>query len=381
MPPIPCPVCGYDAPGDSCPHCKLEPAETTLREALSGILTNMRAGLTALPRGLFFLGTTRGVKRYLVPPFVLTLVAFALMFLWVWKWVQRLIDWVPSGDAGDLPLGDGWIRDALEWVVRTGVFMWAAQLGGVLLLAVVGSLVVLWAFSIVYEAIAGPFLDEVQGKIEERWFGVNPRNEISRPTSLPVRQCVLWTLLASLPAPAALGVWYFVDARWSWAVLVLGIPTPFLIAARMNREYGKWLMWVIRVEGGTLWVSLKASAIGALILIFFFPLKFIPGVGYLLFGGVAGFTTAITLLDIPFERRQWNLSMRLRFLFSNAGAMIGFGLVASLLFVIPFIGPVLMVPAASIGGLWLVCALDKNPLRPEGRRLPKRPVPGAQPRG
>ena len=204
MLPIPCPICGYDAPGDSCPHCKLEPAETTLRDAFSGILTNVQVGLTALPRGLVFLGTTRGVKRYLVPPFVLTLVAFVLLFMWVWKWVQRLIDWVPAGDGAELPLGDGWIRDGLEWVVRTGVFMWAAQLGGLLLFLVVSSLVVLWAFSIIYEAVAGPFLDEIHGKMEQRWFGFDPAQPKSpeRPNDIPVRQCVLpgrsWQVWPSL---------------------------------------------------------------------------------------------------------------------------------------------------------------------------------------
>ena len=36
---------------------------------------------------------------------------------------------------------------------------------------------------------------------------------------------------------------------------------------------------------------------------------------------------------------------------------------ACLLLAIPVLGPILMVPAASLGGVWLVCRLDKGFLR------------------
>jgi uncharacterized protein involved in cysteine biosynthesis len=346
------------------------PAEPTLARPLAGPLAVVHAGLTAIPRGLLFLSTTRGVKRFLLPPFVLTLCAFALIFAWAWRWTQRLIAWVPQrGQVPDIPLPDGWLHDFIAWLVRTGVFLWLAQLTSVLVFLVVSALVVLWAFSILYEACAGPFLDEIQGRLELRWFGSNPRDELTRPTDLPVRTCMAWSAAAGAGALVALLAWWWLDGPWSWVVLLLGVPAPFLIAALVSREYGKWLVWVVKLEGGTLWVSIKAALVAGLILLGFFPLKFVPVIGYLLFGGVAGFTTALTLLDIPFERRQWPLRMRLRFVFTNLAAMVPFGCVASLLFVIPVVGPALMVPAASIGGLWLVCALDKNALRPPERRV------------
>ena len=46
-----------------------------------------------------------------------------------------------------------------------------------------------WTFSIIYEALAGPFLDEMQGRLEERWFGHDPRATIERPTRLPAKLC------------------------------------------------------------------------------------------------------------------------------------------------------------------------------------------------
>jgi len=42
--------------------------------------------------------------------------------------------------------------------------------------------------------------------------------------------------------------------------------------------------------------------------------------------------------------------------------VVTFGAVASLVFVIPLVGPLVMVPAASAGGLWLLCRLDKQEL-------------------
>ena len=66
---------------------------------------------------------------------------------------------------------------------------------------------------------------------------------------------------------------------------------------------------------------------------------------------------------------------RFSFMVHNLPAVTAFGVVASVLFLIPVLGPVLMVPAASAGGLWMVCRLDKNFLRPEGQRIgPGEPV-------
>jgi uncharacterized protein involved in cysteine biosynthesis len=92
---------------------------------------------------------------------------------------------------------------------------------------------------------------------------------------------------------------------------------------------------------------------------------------------VAGFTTSVSLLDIPFERRQWSLSQRFSFLLRHAPAVILFGATSSLLFVLPLLGPILMVPAASVGGLWLVTRLDKDFLRPAAQRVGSRAPPAA----
>ena len=372
---LPCPLCGYDAPDVAlrgCPHCRLAPLEPTLRRPRAGTLGGVWTGLAALPRGLVILATTPGVKRWLVPPFVLTLVAFALLFWWLWRWVSHVVEAIHARTAENLPWDEGWLRDATEWVVKSGALAWLAHLGGFLVLLVVGFVAALWAFSIVYEALSGPFLDEVHGRLEERWFGSNPRNALSRPTALPSSRCGALTALAAVPAVGAVVAWWFLEGWPAWVVLVIGVPLPFVALSLFKREYGRWLVWVVGIEVETLWVSVKASLIAGVVLVLFFPLKFVPVVGYVLFGCVAGFCTALSLLDIPLSRRQWRLRSRLAFLARHAPSMVAFGALSSLLFVVPVIGPALMVPAASVGGLWLICRLDKDFLRPVEERLGRR---------
>lgn len=358
----PCPLCGYAAPILPCPHCGGHAREPSLGPARAGrgALAGALAGLWAVPRGLAILATTPGTKRWLVPPVLLTLSAFALLFAWVWRAVEALLDAARLRDPARLGLEPGWLHDAAAWLIERGVVVWVAHAGVWIVLVVVSSLVAMWTFSIVYEALAGPFLDEIQGRIEKRWFGTDPRDDLERPTDLPASRCALWTAAGlAAGATAALVAW----PRSPWLALAL-VPAPLALLGLAHRELGRWLFWVIRLEGGTLWVSLKASLMAGALMVLFFPLRFLPfGLGYLTFGAVAGFATAITLLDIPFERRQWSLQQRLAFARLHLGAMTAYGASASLLFVIPVLGPILMVPAASVGGLWLVCRLDKEPLR------------------
>lgn len=388
---VPCPLCGYDverearvhaAPdrtalpggeGSPCPHCSQNPLEASLRGPRPGTWNGFVTGFAAMPRGLYFLATTPGVKRWLAPPFFLTLTAFGALFWWLWVWVQRLIaELQATGDEG-VELDPEWLERALEWLLGLKMFVWLAEAGSVVLFLLVWTVAAFWAFSIVYEAVSGPFLDEIHGRVEARWFGRDPRNAMLRPTAMSPRDCALHSAVAGALSASALVAFALLSGWTAWAVLLLGLPLPFVVLGVVRRDYGRWLLWIVRLEGGTLWVSVKAATVAALVLVLFFPLKFVPGIGYLLFGAVAGFTTAISLLDIPFERRQWSLRQRLGFLVRHAPAVVAFGSTASLLFVVPLIGPVVMVPASSIGGLWLVCRLEKSFLNRRGG------APGARP--
>jgi uncharacterized protein involved in cysteine biosynthesis len=395
---VPCPLCGYDAlrtgsgvpagaaqaailPAGAaiCPHCALQPREPSLRAPRARLRDGLLVGLYAVPQGLYYLASTSGVKRWLIPPLALTALAFAALFWWLWGVVQGWMAMLRESGGREIELDPAWVERAVRWLLGLKAFVWLAEASTLLVFLLVSSVAAFWAFSILYEAVSGPFLDEIHGRIEERWFGVDPRKALHRPTSLPTRDCALWSAGAGVAAVVTIvGLWKLVPWPF-WLALLAGLPLPFVLASLIQRQYGRWLVWVVRLEGGTLWVSVKAALVAGVILVLFFPLKFVPGIGYVLFGGVAGFTTAISLLDIPFERRQWSLSQRLAFLLRHAPAVVLYGVTSSLLFVLPLLGPILMVPAASVGGLWMITRLDKDFLRPAEQRVGARaPAPASE---
>ena len=133
--------------------------------------------------------------------------------------------------------------------------------------------------------------------------------------------------------------------------------------ATRQRRRSASLLWVASLEGRALWASLQATLLTTVLIVLALPLYFVPVAGYFLFAGVCGFATAVGLLDIPFERRGWPLRLRARLVGRNLLPFVAFGTAAGLLLAIPVFGPVLMVPSASLGGLWLLCRLDKSGLR------------------
>jgi uncharacterized protein involved in cysteine biosynthesis len=369
MLPLPCPLCGYDAAGPHCPHCGLTASDASLAAPPGGPLHGVLDGLFAVLRGLFLLATTPGVKRFLIPPLVITTGLFLGLFAWAWSAVERLIEAVRLKDVSNLHLPWGWLERAAEWVIHRGVVIWAAKASGWVLFLVLSTFIALWTFSILYEAISGPFLDEIQGRIERRWFGHDPRDDIQRPNDIPTGRRARLSAVAGAVALALVVADFLWLGGWAFWLGLFAAPLPFVAAGLYDREYGEWLWWVVRLESHTSWVSLKASALAGLLMVLFLWLKFIPVVGYFLFAGVAGFATAVSLLDIPFSRREWSVRQRLQFTLQNLLPTVAFGVVAGALFVVPVLGPLVAVPAASIGGQWLVCRLDKNRMRPRERRM------------
>jgi len=370
MTPLPCPLCGYHAPGRSCPHCNLTATDESLTAPPPGALRGTLDGFLAFLRGLHLLATTPGVKRFLVPPLVLTFGLFLALFLWAWSAIQTFFEAVRLEDVSTLDLRWDWLEGAARWLIERGIVIWTAKAGAWVIFLASSTFIALWTFSVAYEAISGPFLDEIQGRIERRWFGRDPRDAVQRPNAIPVKRCISLSAIAGAVALAPLIAWWLLAGWTAWLSLA-AVPLPFVAAGRYDREYGAWLWWVVKLESHTTWVSIKASLIAAALMVFFFWLKFVPLVGYFLFAGLAGFATAVTLLDIPFSRRQWTLRQRLQFTLQHFLPTVAFGVVAGLFFMIPILGPLLAVPSASIGGQWLVCRLDKNAMRPKERRIPR----------
>ncbi len=382
----PCPLCGYDALAPPCPHCGGHPREGTLRRRPADPLLGTLDGLLALPFGLWFLATTRGVKRWLVPPLVATLILMIGALVVTFRFMNGLLE---SHLPGEFTLTDtswDWLENrsetwdwakatwgavlvALQWVVNAAWGLLTSKPLQLIGWFFVGSLVMWYCFSIAYEALAGPFLDEVQARLEAKWFGSDPRSRLERPTDIPPETCARLTTLG-LGLVSGIFVLALVAFHAGFWLALLLAPLGLVPSLLLDRRYGTWLAWVATVEGRATWTSLQASLITGVLLVFALPLYFVPGVGYFLFAAAAGFATAISLLDIPLERRGWPLRCRLRFIARNMLPMLAFGITSGMLLAVPFLGPVLMVPAASVGGLWLICRLDKNPLRSEGERWP-----------
>jgi uncharacterized protein involved in cysteine biosynthesis len=371
MQPTPCRLCGYDAPGPDCPHCSHRSDLASLTDRSNSFVGGLLDGLRAVPQGLTLLLSNRGVKRFLIPPVLITFVVFIALFTWSMGIIELMVKAVELEDMSQLGLEEGWFKVMVVWLIQKGVAGVFAQVSGVVVWLLLSSVVALYTFSVVYEAVAGPFLDEIQGRLEVRWFGCNPWDAKERPTDIPVSRCITLSAIAGVsslllllvPSFGLTGIWWYLSG--------LRVLIPFIIMATFDRQYAIWLGWVVRVEGHILWVSIKASLVVLMILVLFIWVKLIPLVGVPIFMAIAGFGTAITLLDIPFSRRNWSLGQRYQFMRRHALSMIGFGLVSSMVFLVPFFGPLVMVPAASIGGQWLVIRLDKDHMRPQTQQRPR----------
>jgi uncharacterized protein involved in cysteine biosynthesis len=358
---LPCALCGYDAPLEHCALCGGRANDVSLLAPRVRGLAAVRCGAAAPFQGLRLIASTRGAKRWLVPPLLLTAAVFGLCSWWLWQQMDPWIEHMRKGvDA--LPVDASWMAKLVAWLLKFKGMALLAHLGSALTVLLAVSLAALWVFSIVYEAVSGPFLDQVHGRVEQRWFGHDPRATLDRPSSLPARQCVELTLLAV--GPALLLACFALRSRGvGLGILAALTPLPPLLVARRWPEWARWASWFVRVEAGTAWVSIKASILAGTLLVLCLPLKFLPFLGLPLFWLIAGFTTAVSLIDIAMERRRWSLAMRWRFLRLHWPAFTAFGLVAGAFFLVPIAGAVLMVPAASVGSLWLVCRLEKGALR------------------
>lgn len=361
----PCSLCGYalQNAGSPCTACGLRPADSSLSTPL-GTWSGLRAAIVAVPRGLGLLVTTRGTKRWLVPPALLTTAAFVALAWWLYglasEWIERGREWVEA----QAPQVEGFWRSALVWLVEHSFAFALGKLTGFLLASTVSFVAALWTFSLLYELVAGPFLDEVHGSIERRWFGRDLRDERERPKGLAPGEVTKLVALCVGAGALLIGASLAVDWPFSTFGALALTFLVFYACARRRPAFGEWLAWRAAIELRTLAASLEATAIAAVMLAFALPLLLIPWFGTPLFALAAGFTTSISLLDIPMSRRRWGILLRLSFLAHHAPSVLVFGLVASLMFLVPVLGPLLMVPAASVGGLWLFVRLDKGLLAP-----------------
>ena len=371
----PCPRCGYArlAPGP-CAICESAsaPAARPLPSNPARGPAALTAGLLAFPRGVALLFGNRGIKRLMLPPFLITLLLFAGLIWLAGHNLSAALDTAlttADGAAVELTsLDAGWWRSTLEWLLNDA---WGAELlmgSSWLLFAVLAVLLAWFTFSLVFELVAGPFLDEIHGLLETRWFGDDPRKARHRPTGLPAKTCAAWSWRLG-----AIGAALFVLALtqlsgWSLWFAPVALAAPFLAAAtpaglpgtQNGAEYAKWLRWVLADNSKALAAAGFVALFTLVLMVVALPLHLVPVVGSLAYSGIVGFATALGMLDLALERRDLKVAQRLEFAVHHLLPVAAFGAVTGAVFAIPIFGPMLAVPAASIGGLWLVCRLDKG---------------------
>lgn len=320
-------------------------------------------GLNALPRGALLLLRTPATKRLLVPPLVLTLFAFAALLDVLHAGLARWLDAAATSDPGFL--GDGWLRAWLGPWVESGGLAWLADAGSWVVSVLATLALSYFAFSVVYEAVSGPFLDEIQARIEERWYGVDPLAALEGALEVPLSRRIAWSVLGGAAGVLVLAV------LWprGGAGRALSVPLalmPLAILSRLDRPFGRWLGTLVWNETRMLLVSIQAAVVSGLVLLVALPLQLVPIVGLFAWTLAAGFAASLTILDIAFSRRRWTLRQRMRFLRREMAGLCVFGAVSGAVFSVPVIGPILLLPAASIGGQWFLCRRDKSYLRPGG---------------
>ena len=347
-----CDLCGYRTAPRPCPACGGTPRHARLADAPVRGFGATWDGLRAPFVGALVLLETPGTKRWLAPPSALILGLFALAGWWCVSAAWRALDTLArEGEA--LLRGDAWWQELAQWI-GPGLLLGVAQWSGLLVAVLVLVLVASFTFSVAWEALSSPFLDLAQAKVEARWFGIDPRTLFEPPTSVAPWRVALLVLL--LLAAVLGGAWLCWRGAGWWSM-----AAPLVAVCAVLWQRAAWSR--LRTEGArelrTLATSLKSSLLALFIIVAFLWLHLVPFVGSPLHAVVAGFATALTLLDIPFSRRGWSLGERWRFLLRHGLPLAAFGLATGLVFLVPILGPLFGVPSASIGGLWLLARLGK----------------------
>ncbi|HIG86800.1 MAG TPA: EI24 domain-containing protein [Planctomycetes bacterium] len=350
MSPTPCPICAYPKAPGTCPHCfdrwNGPSAQRSPVRGMAGLIEGARAPLV----GASLLLRGPKLKRVLVPPVLaVTLGAAWLHGAWISPSIEAFF--TLSSDPGPDP---SWWQSSLAWLADSWLLQTLSGLSSLIALA----LTIWLSFTLLFEVIAGPFLDEIHSRLETQWFGRDPRSHSARPDVLgseAATRCSLQWLLPGGLLGAAIA-WF--SPLLPWLLAPVGLLIPLLWVTRQDPSYLTWLRWAAGHELRLLMTSAKIALISILVLLIFIWLPFVPLVGTYLWISLSGFVLAMGLCDLAFSRRDWPGRSRMRFMMAQAPAFGAFGLVGGFLVGIPILGPILAVPALSIGSLWLICRLD-----------------------
>ncbi len=369
-PPLPstlawCPVCGHRihvehaGGGGWCEHCGGAPHERSLAARASNFAAQVGAGFAAPLHGLTALLRVRGAARLVAPPTLVSALLLTAALVWLWQTLARA-----TADASDVDLVFwtwlGWLEGPVEWVLN---LPWM-RAGGTLAFVLAAVFAWWFGYALVFGLVAGPFLARLQARVEEHWLaasgtrGASTASGTSTASADHPYEVRGLALLGAALAVGALGVWF---ADGLAAAALFAAPTVVLFAALA--PFRGWLLAFVALEGRSAVQGLVVAAVTGVGALLFLPFHLLPFVGQLIAAAGTGFFVALGLLDLALERRAWPLARRFAFARRSLPALVSFGLVCGFVFGVPILGPIVMLPAASLGGAWLVTKLDKQSLR------------------
>jgi uncharacterized protein involved in cysteine biosynthesis len=330
--------------GPLCAHCGGAPREHSLATRARGFAAQVAAGCAAPFHGLSALFGVRGAARLLVPPTLVSALLLCAALVWLW---QVLASATAGESDVDLTFWSWltWLETPSEWVLN---LPWM-RAGGTLAFVLAAAFTWWFGYAVVFGLVAGPFLARMQARVEEHWLGARAA---SADHPFEVRGLAL---LGAAFALGAAGVW-FTDGLT--AAALFAAPTAVLFA--VLPPFRAWLTVFLALEGRSAAQGLVVAAITGLGALLFLPFHLVPFAGQLIAAAGTGFFVALGLLDLALERRAWPLARRFAFARNALPALVGFGLVCGFVFGVPLLGPIVMLPAASLGGAWLVTKLDKS---------------------
>lgn len=339
-----CPVCGHPLEAVPCARCGGAPRERGLERRARGFAAQVGAGIGAPLAGLSALFGVPRLLRWVVPPTLLSAGLLVGALVWLWGAFSRA-----TADETEVDLVFWswlrWLEGPVEWLLD---LPWLAA-GSTLAFVLVAALAWWFGYAIVFGLVAGPFLARMHERAEEHWYG---RTVQGAGHPFEARGLVL---LGGALALGALGA-TLAEGALAAALLV----APLALLALVAPTFRAWFTGFAASEGRSAAQGLVVALVTGLGALLFLPFHLVPVVGQVVASAGAGFFVALGMLDLALERRGLPLGTRFALARRATPALVAFGLVSGVLFSVPIVGPVVMLPAASLGGAWLVTKLDKG---------------------
>lgn len=228
--------------------------------------TALRLGLADGPKAILLafriLRRRPRILRWLVPPFIITLLLDGLAFYFSYSWLRT---WIASLIAGDGYLA--WLRTALDVV------------GGVVVVFVLG-----WTFAWLFLMLTSPFQDFLSAEVEQELTG----SAGAEPAGLSgFFRAIMQSLVQAIVLSALTIIFLLVGLvplvgpllYFLWSAFALGYSFVAIPSGRMAQRFTERMSFARRHRGAVLGlgVSIAVATLLPLVNVLFMPVFVIAG--------------------------------------------------------------------------------------------------------